>query len=493
MKVLSIDLGATSGRIMVVNYLNGFISYEEIFRFQNVINKRSDNSLHWDIKLLINNIIHGIKEAFNKHSDIASIGVDSWGVDYLYIDARGNVVDDPYCYRDPRTITSSKKVLDILNFKTIYDLTGIQYLNINTIYQLYDDVINRRDQLLSNADKLMMIPDYVAYCLTGQITSEITILSTMSILDVRSLELSEQIINALGIKPYLFPSKVVEPGQLIGYLHKDILNLKRKIPVYAVCSHDTSSAVLATPISDKSVYISSGTWSLIGVELKQFRNDHISFKNNFTNELGYKRHFNYLKNVMGTFIISELRKDFEKRGDRVDYPTINRLISEVPEVDKYIDGDNVMFYGPGNMLKKIQNYLKNTGQSNPTFPGQYYKLVYQSMACKYRYTIDQIKRVFSNIEEIIVVGGGNQSDVLNQYTANVTGIKVIQGPTEATVYGNALVQLIAMGQISDEVEGRKIISQSLSHNKTYLPKDREIWEKKYNNYLNYVHPNGDKE
>ena len=485
MRVLTIDLGASSVRCMVVDYTSGVLSYEEIYRFENKILTNENKELRWDIYNILSEIKTGVNKAFEKYDDIVSIGVDSWGCDYAYIRKNGEFADNPFCYRDKRTVDASKKALEIISADRLYYLTGIQLMHFNTIFQLYADHLQKRLHT-DYSDKFLMIADIVNYFLTGEMSLEITNLSTASLLDVKTLQISGEILYKLSIKESLFP-KIYKPGQVIGHLLDSVVpNLKRKVPVVAVCSHDTASAILGMPVDDETIYISSGTWSLLGVESKNFINDSKSKERNFTNELGYGDRFCYLKNVMGMFVYNQLRKEYKDNGETLSHDTIVKLISEAPYLEKFIDVDNPKLSTPFNMSLKLRSILAETNQTPPTFAGQWFSMIYESMACKYRHTIDRLKEATNrDFKRIVVGGGGNQAELLNQYTANVTNMIVEQGAVEATVLGNALAQFISLGAIKSVEEGREIIEKSFS-GKKYFPNNVDDWNKKYERFKRAV-------
>lgn len=481
MKVLAIDLGASSGRCMVVNYDQGKIDYKEINRFKNILVKE-DGFLRWDISYLITNIIDGIKMAFRQYHDIESIGIDTWGVDYCLLDCDGNLIENPISYRDTRTQNIIDETSKILSFRSIYQTTGIQYLHFNSIFQLYHD-FNHRKSIATKIDKILMIPDYIAYVLTNELRLEITNVSTMGLLNHKTKEIDDFLLKEFNIKKSIFP-KIIRPGDKYGYLKEDIscFNDNNKIPVYAVCSHDTASAVLGMPITNNSIFISSGTWSLLGVELDSPFVSDDTLKYGFTNELGYRYTVDFLKNITGMFIINQLLDEWKALGEDVNVQSIERIIDDSPNYVGFVDVDDTLLSTPNNMVLKIKKYLKKTSQFLPVFKGQWLDLIYISMAAKYKFFIDRLLKIINRpINEIMICGGGSQANILNQYIANFTNLKVVQGPIEATILGNALVQFIATGSILNMEEGRKIIDSNFKQ-KVYIPKDVEIFKQKYELY-----------
>lgn len=481
MKVLTVDLGASSGRVMVVTYQSNKLSVEEINRFSHTIQEVGDN-LKWDIDYISKNVIEGVKLALKKYNDIASIGIDTWGCDYCYVDNKGSLVRAPFSYRDVRTTRASEEVLKIYSKTELYKKFGMQFLPFNSIFQIYDDFHNQGTPMI-NDYTLLMMADYLAFLLTGERRLEVTNASTMSLFLLPEFTLSYKHLQTLEIPNNIFP-KLIKPGQKYGNLKKEFIPSGNKIniPVIAVCSHDTSSAILGTNVMEGDAYISSGTWSLVGTESnKPIINDEMC-KYNLTNELGYQNKYNILKNTMGMFLVNNIRQEWKYRKQEVKVEQITQLVKNSPEINSYFDPDHELFQTPFNMSYKMIKYLKNTSQTIPIFKGQWLSMIYMSMACKYRTIIEEIEKVSKRkINSIVICGGGNQAEVLNEFTANITKKIVKQGPKEATVIGNALAQLIALGEIKDEIEGRKIVATSFG-GKTYIPDNSPIWEEKYKSF-----------
>ena len=485
MKVLSIDLGASSGRTMVVTYENGLLSIEEINRFEHTI-LEIDNELKWDLSLISLKVKEGIKLAFDKYDDIASIGIDTWGCDYTYISDQGDLIRLPYSYRDRRNLKASKDVLKIYSYQDLYNLFGMQFLPFNSIYQIYDD-FNNKNLSKDNSYTLLMIADYLAYLLTGSSRLEVTNASTMSLFTLPEFTLSSDVLIKLNIPSHIFP-KLIKPGEIYGYLKEEYIPHGRKIniPVIAVCSHDTSSAILGTNVNKEDAYISSGTWSLVGVEEDKPIVNEKMCQYNLTNELGYNNKFNILKNVMGMFLVNQIRNDWKSSGEDIKTSEITTLVTSSKDIESYFDPDEEAFQTPFDMTNKMIKYLGDTKQAIPTSKGEWLKMIYLSMACKYRKVIEELEYVSNKkIHSIVICGGGNQAEILNQFTANITGKIVKQGPKEATVLGNALAQFISLGVIKDDVEGREIISHSFGGNIYYPDKDK-IWKERYQSFLKII-------
>lgn len=487
MKVISIDIGATSGRVMVVEENNSRLTYREINRFDNRIYEK-DNTLYWDFLLLIDNIKEGIQMALSKEDDIESIGIDTWAVDYGVIDKEGSLIEDPLCYRDTHTFEKQKEVLARIPFKTIYSKVGIQNLHFNTIYQLY------KDDRLKEGNRILLIPDLISYFLTGSIRMEETNASTTSLYDFRNKRMDPELLNALDIPSDIFPP-LIFPGEEYGELKEEYYPKGykgKKVKVLAVATHDTASAVLGTNGEGQFAYLSSGTWSLLGTELKDRILSEESRKADFTNEIGFDSTVRYLKNTMGMFLINEVRNDFRKKGTEIKVSDIKRHVDESEDIDSYLDTNDPVFETPGDMICKIDRYLEKTHQTKPKDKGQYLRLIYQSMALSYRKLVDTLEYLTKHkVDKLIIVGGGNQAVVLNQYTANSLNREVKTGPIEATVIGNAVCQFIHHKVFKDIVEARKAISES-TEGKYYLPKDSELWNRKYERFLTIINGGNNK-
>jgi rhamnulokinase len=473
MKVISIDLGATSGRVMTVSYDGMKFSYAENARFANRTYLDKDNILRWDFSYLIRNVIDGVKKALEESPDAKSISIDTWAVDYGLI-KDGKLLSDPMCYRDVHSFDSQKDILARMPFEEIYRRVGIQNLHFNTIYQLAFDREN-----VMKADCLLMIPDLIAYYLTGEMRIELTNASTTSLYSFRDGCFDKELLKLIGIDEKVFPEMIV-PGEKYGMLKKDISSLD--IPVVACPSHDTASAVLGASGKGTFAYISSGTWSLIGTELSEVNVSEKGFKANFTNEVGYANTIRYLKNTMGMFLINEVRNDYQRKGKEIKVAEIVSLIKDSKDIHSYLDVDSPCFEAPGNMIGKVMTYLEETKQDKPENPGEMFRMIYKSMALRYRVILSSLEDIIGKkFSSIIVVGGGNQASYLNQAVADACKIKVITGASEATVMGNALSQFIALGAIKDVSEGREKILSSFP-SETFDPVDSAYYDMEMQGY-----------
>ncbi len=474
MKVLAFDFGASSGRAILGSLENGKLVLEEIHRFDNEPVSINDG-FYWDLPRLFHEVKQGIRKV--KDVDFASIGVDTWGVDYSLVGKKGNLLSNPFNYRDERTLDVPEKVREIISDKELYETSGIQSMNFNTIYQLFADKEKNPD-VYSIADKFIMMPELFGYLLTGNIYGEKSEASTSALLNPHTKEWNWELIDKLGLKRSLFP-ELVNPGTKVGVLKDEIceeLDIAPKA-VVAVAGHDTASAVAAVPASEESfVYISCGTWSLFGTELKAPCINEMSQKLDITNETGYDDTTRFLKNIIGLWIIQETRRQFKRDGKDYSYADMEAMAREATPFKCFIDPDAQVFVTPGNQVQRIKDFCKATGQAVPETDGEVVRCIYESLAMKYKFTFDNLKECTgSDFKAIHMVGGGTKDGFLCQMTSDATGVPVIAGPIEATAAGNVAIQLIAAGEIKDLKEARKIIADSFAvvH---YEPKDSGFGE-----------------
>ena len=462
-RVLAIDFGATSGRAMLCTYDGDKIDIKELHRFDNSP-VMIDGVLYWDILRLYHELKTGIVKA-KLAGGFDSIGIDTWGVDFALIDKNGKMLSNPVHYRDRRTEKMQEEVFGIISKEEIYKATGIQFLDFNTIYQLMY-VKNHCPDEYERADKFIMIPDLLAYFLTGTKACERTIASTGQLVDPRTGDWAWELIDKLGLRRELFP-KIIDSGSSYGMLGKDICDELQveSVPVIAVCCHDTASAVVSVPSeSDNFAYISCGTWSLLGTELKKPLFD----CPDYTNEIGHDRTIRYLKNIMGLWIINESKRAWDKQGISLGYGEIAAL-AEKEEGGRFIfDVNDDEFMYPGNMPEKVRNWFIARGLTPPEGIGQIARSIYDSIAECYRIATEGLIKLTGKKSAIHMIGGGINATLLCRLTAHATRLPVYAGPSEATVIGNAAVQLMAIKAVKDLKEARKIIKRSVSL-KEYLP------------------------
>lgn len=470
MKVLAFDFGASSGRAIIGTFENGKISLEEIHRFDNgpVL---MNGGFYWDLPKLFHEVKQGLIKA--EEFGYESIGVDTWGVDYALITLDGLLLGNPYNYRDERTFSVFDKLKQTISESELYKMTGIQDMNINTLYQLLETKEHHPD-FYALADRLILMPDLFGYLLTGKVYAERSIASTTQLLDPYTKEWNKKLIDKLGLDITKFP-ELVDSGTQIAPIKDEIckeLDITPKM-LTAIAGHDTASAVVAVPAKAKDfVYISCGTWSLFGTELDEPCINDMSAEKNITNEGGYNRTTRFLKNIIGLWIIQETRRQFKRDGKDYSYADMENLAREAKPMQCFIDPDDPRFTPPGNQIQRIRDYCKETGQYVPQTDGEIVRCIYESLAMKYKHTFEDLKKCTGkNFEAIHMVGGGTKDGFLCQMTADATCVPVIAGPVEATAAGNIAVQLIAAGEIKDLNEAREIIADSFSV-KEFTPADK---------------------
>ncbi len=477
---IAVDLGAESGRVMLGAVSADSLELEEVYRFANdpVTEK---GHLKWDIANLLSRIEAGLAKAVKKaDGKIAGIGVDSWGVDYGLLDHTGELIQNPYHYRDTRTDGLMDKAFELMNKRDIYENTGLQFMRFNTVYQLLFDRLNEPD-VLAKADKLLFIADLVSYHLCGKAYAEYTLASTSQLMDMRTGKWSEEIFNKLILPINIMP-EIIAPATIVAPLKPDIASRLgcEPIPVIAVGSHDTASAVAAVPAGAGNwAYLSSGTWSLLGVEIANAIINDKTFKQPFTNEGGIENTIRLLKNVMGLWLIQQCRKKWQENGLDLSYADLANMAEKAEPFAAYIDPDHSDFLAPGDMPARINQYLTQTAQSTIDDKGQMVRVILESLAMKYRSVLEALTAVTNKpIDRIHIVGGGVQNELLCQFTANATGRKVITGPVEATAIGNIITQAVATGQINSLAAARKIIRHSFDL-KEYHPENQQLWNEQF--------------
>lgn len=483
-KFLAFDFGASSGRAMLATFDGEKIKLEEKHRFSNdPVSINGD--LHWDVLRLFYEIKQGILKCANSGDrDIDCIGIDTWGVDYGLLDKNGKLLGNPYHYRDTRTDSMYDEAFKIVPKKEIYKNTGIAFNWFNTLFQLLSAKLSD-DITLKNADTLLFMPDLFNYFLTGEKRCEYTVASTSQMFDSKTHTWSTDMLEKLGIPTNLF-ADMVYPGEKVGVLKADIAEELGvgQIPVVAVASHDTGSAVTSVPVTDGEdfVYISSGTWSLMGVELDAPMVTDGALDHNFTNEGGANKTIRFLKNIMGLWLIQESRRQWDREGTLLSFDELEKQAREAIPFASLIDPDYHEFQTPGNMPKRICEYCKKTGQKVPETKGEIVRCIAESLAFKYRQVVEGMEQVTGKKYDVInIVGGGIKDKMICSFTANATGRKVSTGPVEATSIGNVIVQGMAMGAIKSLEEGRKIVKNSFPIDE-YIPEDQDVWNDAYENW-----------
>ncbi|MDL2234478.1 rhamnulokinase [Ruminococcaceae bacterium OttesenSCG-928-L11] len=480
-RILAFDFGASSGRAMLADYSGGKITIEEIHRFSNdpvMLN----GVLYWDFPRQMHEIKQGILKAWNS-GGFDTIGIDTWGVDFGLLDKRGDLLRNPVHYRDERNVGMMEEIFSVIPRDKLYRATGIQFMDINTICQLHY-LKSRQPELLEQAETLLFMPDLMAYMLTGEAHTEYSIASTSQLLNAEARDWDWEIVDALGLPRRIF-TPIVQPGAQVGMLSQaicDELGVK-PVPVIAVGEHDTASAVAAVPArTDDFIYISCGTWSLFGTELDAPRTDDKAFGYNMTNEGGCNNTIRFLKNIIGLWLIQESRRQWMREGSEYSYAQLETEALAAEPFRSFIDPDHPSFVPQGNIPERVRDFCRSTGQPVPETVGQVMRCIYESIALKYRNTFDMLKDTAGKSSQVIhLVGGGTKDNLLCRMTANSCNVPVVAGPIEATVLGNVAVQLIAVGEIADIREARRIIgdSQALI---TYEPDDADSWQTAYGRF-----------
>ncbi|TCW34990.1 rhamnulokinase [Thermohydrogenium kirishiense] len=459
---LAFDFGASSGRLMLSKFDGERIDVEEVYRFPNEPVKLGQ-SLYWDFLRLFHELKNGLKLVSKRKIKISSIGIDTWGVDYGLLDKNDQLISNLFHYRDKRTDGIIKDFENMALLEEIYDVTGIQFMEFNTIFQLYCD-LTRRPELLDNAKTLLFIPDLFNFYLTNEKYNEYTVASTSQMLDAEKKDWAIDLVKKLNLPEGIF-QKILMPGKIIGYLTKEIQEETglSNIPVISVGSHDTASAVAGTPLENGlSAYLICGTWSLLGVESESPIINENTKKYNFTNEGGVEGFIRLLKNINGLWIIQQLKQSWNSSGIKIGFPEISQMASEAEHKEFIINPDDRLFMAPDNMVEAIKQYCIQTGQGLPQEMGDIARAAYNGIVEQYKNCLNNLEDIIGReIDTIHMVGGGIQDKFLCKLTADVTGKKVIKGPIEASVYGNSIVQLIGLGFIKDLKEGRKIIKNSI--------------------------------
>ena len=470
---LACDLGADSGRLMLGTLDNGKISLEELHRFPNGPTKAS-GALHWNFPGLLEELKNGLKKAAARQLPVASISTDSWGVDYVLYDSRNLVMSPVWCYRDSRTALGVENVKAKVDWPEIYAETGIQFMALNTIYQLGAEPRER----LADAKQLLFIGDALNYFCSGVARNEVSMASTSQLYNPQTKTWSKKLFTALGLREELF-APICPSGTRLGPMKKNLAAEVGLPPmeVIATCSHDTGAAVAAVPASGENwAYLSSGTWSLMGVEWPQPVINEQSRSIGFTNEIGFGDTVRLLKNIVGLWIVQESRRHWAKEGKKYDFAQLAQLSAEAPPFVSLINPDDARFLSPDNMPKRIAEFCEETGQPIPANHGAYMRCIHESLALFYRVTMRRLERLTGKkIERLHIVGGGSQDHVLNQFTANALKIPVLAGPTECTALGNVLIQAIALGHIESHEAAREVVRNSFDL-KTFTPQDSPQWD-----------------
>ena len=480
----AVDLGATSGRTIIGSLSDGKFDLEELTRFDNNLIETGGH-FYWDIFALYFEIIKGLKLAASRQIEITSIGIDTWGVDFVCIGDDNAILRNPLAYRDPHTFGKMEEYLQkVVDRKEVYHVTGIQFMNFNSLFQLYA-MKEAGNTALRQARKILFVPDALSWMLTGEEVCEYTIASTSQMLDPRTKDLDKALLASVGLSRDKF-GRMVSPGTQIGVLTNEVQRMTGlgAIPVIAVAGHDTGSAVAAVPAKDERfAYLSSGTWSLMGIETQDAVINERSYELNFTNEGGIEGTTRFLKNICGMWLYERCRKEWPDEVRRLPHPELQGSAMQVEAFRSIINPDDAMFANPPSMIEAIQTYCRQTGQPVPETPAEICRCIFDSLALRYRQVFGWLKEFASfPLNVLHIIGGGSLNKYLNQFTANSLGVDVLAGPQEGTAIGNIMLQAKAAGEVKDIWEMRQIIANSLDL-KHYAPEDKEAWDKGYEKYL----------
>ena len=494
---LALDLGAESGRAILGTLQDDKLTLSEEHRFltgaeavptfyPDMVPQSLDGdcSLLWDFTRFWHEIKRSIHLA-GKKARIEAVGVDTWGVDFALLDKKGNLIGSPYNYRDSRTNGMMDEAYKRLPKEKIYELTGIQFMPLNTLYQLLA-MSFRNDPQFPVADKFLMVPDLINYWLSGKAVAEFTDTTTTQLYDPRKRQWSEEIIYAMGFPRHIFPD-IVPPGTILGPLRGSVANETGIQPlIITPASHDTGSAVSAVPAEDNDfIWISSGTWSIVGMNSPEPIINADSYKYNFTNEGGLEGSYRFSKNIMGLWVVQQCRQQWIDEGREFSYTELTERASKAPKLKSFVDPDYSDFLRPGKTAEKVKEYCQITGQTVPQSEGEIIRAVLEGLALRYRYVIEKLEEVSGRKMSIIhIIGGGAKNQLLSQFTADALGKRVISGPVEATSIGNLIIQAIANKDIESWNEGLAIIRNSFEI-LTFEPGDKNPWDKAFENFKSH--------
>lgn len=477
---LAIDLGASSGRAILGRFNGGNLELEEVHRFGNGPVEENDG-LHWDAEYLFSEVKRGIAKASEVAGDaLVSLGVDTWGVDYGLLDSEGNLLEKPFNYRDPRTEGIPEKTFEIVPRDEIFRNTGLQFMRINTLFQLMAEIFAQSGKL-DNADTLLMTADLFNYWLTGSKLSEHTLASTSQCFNPSTGGWAVEMLERLGIPTDIFP-EIIESGRAIGGLKESIAaeTGAENVEVIAVGSHDTASAVVATPARGSNfAYLSSGTWSLLGTELTAPILSEECLASNFTNEGGVLGTIRLLKNATGLWIVQECQRVWKESGEDLGFATLAEMARDAEPFAAVIDPDAPEFQLPGDMPGKLSEFCRRTGQNIPKDKASVVRTVLESLALKSRSILENVEYLADTKMGVLhIVGGGSKNKTLNQFIADAIGRKVVAGPAEATAIGNVIMQMIAKDDLQSVEEGRALVRRSFEMEE-YSPRTELDWSQPY--------------
>jgi len=479
---LAIDLGAESGRAML-GRIDERLTLDEIHRFSNGPVRVGDH-IHWDALRLWSEIQNGLRIAAGYDGSLAGIGLDTWGVDFGLLDASDRLIGNPYHYRDARTNGMVEAACQTVAREEIYNQTGIQFMQLNTLFQLFA-MRQENDPALQSARTFLTMPDLFNFWLTGRKANEFTISTTTQCYNPREKRWATELLTALDIPGHIF-GQIVHPGAVLEQLRASVAEDAscERIPVIAIGCHDTASAVAAVPAKGSDfIYISSGTWSLIGIESEEPIINANSLRYNLTNEGGVCNSIRFLKNIMGMWLLQESRRQWAKAGRTYSYDELTSLAAEAPALKSFVFVGDDRFLAPGEMVERIQAFCRETSQRIPQTDAEVVRCILESLALEYRWGTEKLRELSGKVLPVIhIIGGGSRNRLLNQFTADATGCDVIAGPVEATAIGNILLQAIALRHLSSLMEGRVLVLRSFDV-ASYEPRNTSAWDEAYNRYL----------
>ncbi len=492
-KYLAFDLGASTGRAIVGIIEKNKLKLEEIYRFPNG-GIQIGESLYWDLLSLFKEIKNALLIYVKKHGhDLNSIGINTWGVDFVLLDEKDELVGPIHHYRDKRTVGMVEEMCEVVPKEEIFNQTGIQFMELNSSTQIFSMIKNKSPRL-NITKRFIMLPDYFNYLLSGVIASEFSDVTTTQLYNPVKKEWAYDLIEKLGLKPEWFQN-IVPGGTILGSIQDNIaeeVGLNKDTKIIAPLTHDTGSAYTAVPVDmheykeGEFAILSSGTWSLLGVELQEPLISDKALKYNYTNEGGINGTIRFLKNITGMWLIQECKKLWDKDNLGLTWEDIELEVQKEESFQFFINPDDHNFMNPSNMIQAIKGYCKNTKQNIPETIGQISRTIFECLAFRYREAIENLEDIIKKKIRILhIIGGGSQNALLNQFTANTLNIPVKTGPSEATAIGNLLVQALSFGKINDIVELRKIVKNSFPIT-DFTPKDVTRWNDAYNNYLGVI-------
>ena len=481
----AVDLGATSGRTILGTLADGRLEQEELTRFPNNLIETGGH-FYWDIYALYFEMIRGLKEVARQGIALTSIGIDTWGVDFVFIGQDGAILRNPMAYRDPHTFGRMEEYLEkVVDKKTVYDITGIQFMNFNSLFQLYA-MQQDGNSAMKMADKVLFVPDALSWMLTGEAVCEYTIASTSQMLDPRTGDLSEKLIESVGMKRSQF-GRMVQPGTKIGVLTEEVQKMTGlgAVPVIAVAGHDTGAAVAAVPAKNEQfAYLSSGTWSLMGIETKDAIINDRSYELNFTNEGGIEGTTRFLKNICGMWLYERCRKEWPEEVRQLSHPELQGSAMQVEAFRSIINPDDKAFANPSSMIEAIRQYCRDTKQAVPETPAEICRCIFDSLSLRYRQVFGWLKEFADfNLNVLHIIGGGSLNKYLNQFTADACNVEVLAGPQECTAIGNIMLQAKASGDVADIWQMRQIIANSVEMVPYHPSGDKAAWNQAYEKYL----------